>query len=49
MAPCPGQHPASVYEANGAGMGKTLGNYGGIYVPSAAATSALPSKQSDYV
>ena len=45
IAPCAGQHPASVYETNGAGMGKTLGNYGGIYVPSAAATSALPSKQ----
>ena len=49
IAPCAGQHPASVYETNGAGMGKTLGNYGGIYVPSAAATSALPSKQSNYV
>ena len=39
-----GQHPTSLYDTSS--MGKGLSNYGGIYVPSAAAASAtaLPSK-----
>ena len=39
-----GQHPSGLYD-NSSSMGKGLSNYGGIYVPSAAAAStALPSK-----
>ena len=39
-----GQHPTSIYDTSS--MAKGLSNYGGIYVPSAAAASAtaLPSK-----
>ena len=38
-----GQHPTSIYDTSS--MAKGLSNYGGIYVPSAAAASAtaLPS------
>ena len=42
-----GQHPTSLYDTST--MGKGLSNYGGIYVPSAAAASAtaLPSRCSN--